>query len=118
MLPPFLVELSPWTAPRPRTHRRCHTSRNEAARRSVPRPRRHRFARPQIQSGDDRGALGARRRDGLVVAARRPRRAARRRAHAWAAVLPPLPRVLRARPAALRRRAARGLAAGAPRARP
>src|SRR2546423_7326999 len=93
--------------------RTSNTSESEAAGPPVPRPRRHRLARAAVQPGDDRPRLGARRRDWLVVAARDPRGAARGRAHPRAAVLPALPRVLRARPAALRRRAARGLAAAA-----
>ena len=62
-----------------------------------------------LQPGGRRDPLRGRRRHGLVVAARAARRAARRRAHLRPALLPAVPRVLRARPAALRRGPARGL---------
>ena len=55
----------------------------------------------------------ARRRDRLVVAARAARAPARARADARPALVPAVPRLLRARPAALRRGAARGLAPAA-----
>jgi len=67
---------------------KLYTFRNEAACRSVPRPRRDRRAGAALQPGDGgrarRGCGG----DRVVVAAGRARRAAGRRAHLRPAVLP------------------------------
>ncbi len=95
----------------PRTRAAWVASKHDARRRSVSRHLRDRRTRAALQPGRDRDRVARRRHRRAVVAPRAARRSADRRSHARPPLVPAVHRVLRARPAAIRRGPARGRAA-------